>query len=98
LATGVFDQPTPPSYLMLGGAPLRQRTDSSGRTVERDELIWPSGDQQPVALWPAAVQVHRDVVAKTTTGRRAIQIREREHGVDHALAAQPVRYGNRSCQ
>jgi hypothetical protein len=44
------------------------------------------------------VQVHRDVVAKTTTGRRIIQASEWEHGVDHALAAQPIRYGNRSCQ
>jgi hypothetical protein len=77
---------------------LRPCTDSSGRTVERDEFIWPSGDQQPVALRPAAVQVHRDVAAKTTTGRRIIQASEWEHGVDHALAAQPIRYGNRSCQ
>jgi hypothetical protein len=77
---------------------LRPRTDSGGRTVECDQLTWPSGDQQAVALWPAAVQVRREVVAKTTTGRRIIQASEWEHGVDHALAAQPIRYVNRSCQ
>jgi hypothetical protein len=83
---------------MFGGVPLRPGTDASGRTVERDEFSWPSGEEQPVALWPAAVQVHRDVVAEATTGRRIIQASEREHGIDYALAAQPVRYANRSCQ